>query len=103
LNKTKKEYKDAIAQIKLGAANIAINFGTPYRTGTLQRSFKTNNAGNKTEIGTDLYYMPYTTEEWIASRWKGRENPNEGWFEETAEFMAKMIARHIGGKYVKIK
>lgn len=25
-------------------------------------------------------YMPFTNEKWTSSRWKGKKNPNEGWF-----------------------
>ena len=27
-------------------------------------------------------YMPYTNEIWISPRWKGKKNPNEGWWQD---------------------
>lgn len=30
-------------------------------------------------------YMVYTNEPWIADRWKGAKNPNEGWFKKAVE------------------
>ena len=103
MSKKRKEYEDIISQIKLGAANIALDFGVPVRSGDLKKSFKLTSLGKSVEIATNINYMPYTTEPWISTKWKGRNNPNEGWFEESTEFMAKMIARHLGGRYVKIK
>lgn len=103
MSKTKKEYQEIIAQIRVGAANIALDFGVPVRSGDLKRSFKLTSAGNAIEIATNIEYMPYTNEPWLSPKWKGRNNPNEGWFEESTEFMAQMIARHLGGKYVKVK
>ena len=26
-------------------------------------------------------YAPYTNEPWVSPKWKGKKNPNEGWFE----------------------
>lgn len=103
MSKPKKTYEDIIAQIRVGAANISVDFAVPVRRGDLKKSFKITNLGKRVEIATSIDYMPYTTEPWISPRWKGRENPNLGWFRESTEFMAKMIARHLGGRYVKIK
>lgn len=97
----KKTMENMIAEIKLGSMAIAVNFGVPVRSGDLKNSFKITNTGKQIEISTDIYYMPYTNEKWISPRWKGAINPNEKWFEESLEFMAQMIARHTGGKYVK--
>ena len=27
-------------------------------------------------------YMPYTNEPWVADRWNGKKNKNEGWFQK---------------------
>ena len=29
--------------------------------------------------------MPYTNEPWVADRWNGKKNKNEGWFEKGFE------------------
>lgn len=103
-NKVKNKREELLSKIKIGAASVSFSFGVPVRSGDLKRSFKfKHNPDGSIEIGTDIYYMPYTNEPWISPRWKGAINPNEKWFEETAEFMAKSIARHIGGKYVRTK
>jgi hypothetical protein len=103
-NKVKNKREEILAEIKLGTANIALNFGVPVRSGDLKRSFKLNQLTNGSiEIKTNIEYMPYTNEPWISPKWKGAVNPNEKWFDETAEFMAKAIARHTGGRYVRIK
>lgn len=30
-------------------------------------------------------YMPYTDKPWLAKRWNGKKNPNEGWFKKAVE------------------
>ena len=34
-------------------------------------------------------YMPYTNEPWLASRWNGAQNPKEGGWNETIEFIVE--------------
>ena len=46
-------------------------------------------------------YVPYTNEPWVAAKWKGHKNPNEGWFKRAAEIVALSIARSINGEIVK--
>lgn len=45
-------------------------------------------------------YMPYTNEKWISPRWKGAKNPNENWFDEAVEEIAKELAASLGGKLI---
>lgn len=78
---------------------------TPYRTGNLVKhgdqlsQFKT--------IGTiyvdmnNAPYMPYTNEPWIAHRWGGKKNPNESWWNKTAEALVYEIADFIGGEVIQ--
>lgn len=42
-------------------------------------------------------YMPYTTEKWISPKWKGKKNPNEGWFDRAANNVTERIARKLKG------
>lgn len=75
----------------------------PKRTGNLAyNSVQTVYAGaDRAVINIDQAiapYMPYTNEPWVAARWNGRQNPNEGWFDEAAKDAATQIARAIGGK-----
>lgn len=43
-------------------------------------------------------YIPYTNEPWVAARWKGKKNPNEGWFERAADYIAKYISKKANGE-----
>lgn len=43
-------------------------------------------------------YMPYTNEPWISSYWRGKKNPNEGWFDRATEFIVNFIARKFKGE-----
>lgn len=43
-------------------------------------------------------YMPYTNEPWVADRWKGKPNPNEGWFDRAADGIAQLLNDLAGGK-----
>ena len=47
-------------------------------------------------------YMVYTEEPWISPYWRGKKNPNEGWFRDVAKAVAEEIARIFGGK-VEVK
>lgn len=46
-------------------------------------------------------YMPYTNEPWIAHRWGGKKNPNESWWNKTAEALVYEIADFIGGEVIQ--
>jgi hypothetical protein len=45
-------------------------------------------------------YMPYTTRPWVAPKWKGRKNPNEGWWQAAGELIVEFIARETQGEIV---
>lgn len=47
-------------------------------------------------------YMPYTNEPWLAERWHGKQNPNEGWFDRAADGIAQMLNRLAGGKLKRV-
>ena len=40
-------------------------------------------------------YMPYTNEKWINRKGK---NPNEGWWQDTVQDLAQIIADEFGGE-----
>lgn len=42
-------------------------------------------------------YMPYTTRPWVAPRWNGRKNPNEGWWQAACELIAERVAQRLNG------
>lgn len=43
-------------------------------------------------------YAPYTTEPWIAAKWHGAKNPNEGWWDRFCEEFVKRFNRRLRGK-----
>ena len=43
-------------------------------------------------------YLPYTIEPWLSPRWKGKKNPNEGWFERAAAYIAQYVAKNVKGE-----
>lgn len=59
---------------------------SPIRTGNLRfnaiRYVFVSPTREEVYIDLDIApYAPYTNEPWISPRWKGKKNPNEGWFE----------------------
>lgn len=42
-------------------------------------------------------YVPYTNEPWISPKWKGKKNPNEGWWDEFAQEFISRFNRKIQG------
>ena len=42
-------------------------------------------------------YVVYTNEPWISPHWKGKQNPNEKWFEKATEQVVNYIAGALGG------
>lgn len=43
-------------------------------------------------------YVPYTNEPWLAERWNGKPNPNEGWWDRFVAEFAKRFANRLRGK-----
>ena len=44
------------------------------------------------------WYVWFTQKPWTAERWRGKKNPNEGWFEVFQEEFARRLARRLGGR-----
>lgn len=42
-------------------------------------------------------YMPFTNEPWTAPKWKGKKNPNEGWWETAIESIIQQLNAEFGG------
>ena len=42
-------------------------------------------------------YVVYTNEPWVSPKWKGKQNPNEKWFERAVEMVAQELAAMLGG------
>lgn len=43
-------------------------------------------------------YMVYTNEPWISSYWRGKQNPNEHWWNATIEELIRLISNDLQGK-----
>ena len=44
-------------------------------------------------------YVPYTNEPWISPKWRGAQNPNEGWFPRSVIMYATALAMALGGTF----
>ena len=42
-------------------------------------------------------YVPYTVEKWVSPFWKGKKNPNEGWFKRSSNIIARAVSRNYNG------
>ena len=71
----------------------------PTRTGVLKGQIKVNQVEGGFQIISDIYYMPYTTEKWISPRWRGRENPNERWWDEAYEIAIRFLTSVYGKEF----
>ena len=89
---------DMKLQMLLAQALIIVQTQSPYRSGELSRSFKIRNVDGGVEIYTDVDYMVYTNEAWLSPKWRGRQNPNQDWFKEATELIARYIAMGLGGQ-----
>jgi len=91
-------------QIAASKAKLVVMQSAPVRTGNLMNSIKIKFNTNGFTIYIDQGqspYMMYTEETWKSPSWAGRANPNEGWFEEAAEAVARTIAAQFGSSPVE--
>lgn len=42
-------------------------------------------------------YVPYTIEPWTSPKWNGKQNPNEGWWEDWCKLLANRVAAKLRG------
>jgi hypothetical protein len=73
----------------------------PYDTGNLHNSIEpvqvSNNEWQVTIGGEPAPYAVYTNEPWISPRWKGKQNPNEGWIDRALDDFVISLASRLGG------
>lgn len=74
----------------------------PYDTGNLARNaikleFVSRNVARIYVSEAIAPYMPYTNEPWVAKKWNGHKNPNEGWFDASANLIAESLGDLLGG------
>lgn len=75
----------------------------PIDTGNMAYNAVVVEMASDTEIRIyiDKSIAPYavdTERPWVAPRWHGRKNPNEGWWERLREEFARRLARVLGGE-----
>lgn len=78
----------------------------PYDTGNMAlNALQVKVDGNLIDITVDeaiAPYVPYTNEPWISPKWKGKPNPNQGWWERfLAEFAKRLTTKLRGDLKVK--
>ncbi len=80
------------------------NPNTRYRTSTGNMAFNALRyevTADGLVVGVDeniAPYAPYTEFPWISPKWRGKTNPNEGWWERFCGELARRIAAKTGGK-----
>ena len=47
-------------------------------------------------------YMPFTKEPWISPKWNGKKNPNEKWFDNASDYIARYFANIYSGNLKKV-
>lgn len=91
------------------AANIAIsiveemrNEYVPRRTGNMAYNalqYEIQDDILAIYINPDIApYVPYTNEPWISPKWKGKKNPNEGWWDRFVSEFTKRLANKLKGE-----
>lgn len=87
-----------------GVAYYKNAYGNWQRGSTGNMAFNATKLEFITDKEADIYvdekiapYVPYTNEKWISPKWKGHKNPNEGWFDRMAEYVATELAKKFKG------
>lgn len=75
----------------------------PYDTGNLARNairieFTTPDECHIYVDEVIAPYMPFTNEPWISPRWRGKQNPNEGWWQAACELITGIMQELLGGE-----
>jgi len=83
----------------------AVKQSAPVRTYNLQNSIKVRDLPNGGfEIFIDTNQAPYaeaTIGPWVHGRWHGRQNPNEGWYDESIEQFIKTAKVRLSGQIIR--
>ena len=95
---TQKEFELKLKIIK-ARARIIVMQQAPVRSGHLMNSIQVIMNNNGITIVIDPSDVPYafdTTRVWDAKRASGRQNPNEGWWDQAAQAVANMVIGVLG-------
>lgn len=98
-----KKFQSAVPNPKTRYVGYYINaYGNRQKGSTGNMAFNASNVRYPNATTAIIYvdeniapYVPYTNEAWISPFWKGKKNPNEGWFERAAELVATTVAERL--------
>lgn len=93
---TQKEFENTLYQV-MEEAYYLVKGSAPYRKGDLERSIKLLATDTGYEIIVTAPHMVFTEEKWTSPKWKGRANPNEGWFQEVTELVFRLLRTRLRG------
>lgn len=73
----------------------------PYDTGNMANDalrYSINNGVIDIQVEESVApYVPYTNEPWLSTKWNGKPNPNEGWWQRFADEFARRLATKLRG------
>jgi hypothetical protein len=92
---TQKEFEERLLRAVEKAERL-IQSQAPVRSGELKNSIMLLATATGYEIVVKAPHMPFTEEVWISDQWRGRKNPNEGWFKEAVELAFRLIRAELG-------
>lgn len=93
----------AIRVVESIRADWVPNPVTRYKTSTGNMAFNAlryEDEGDRFVIYMDesiAPYVPYTNEPWLAKKWNGKKNPNEGWWLRFCEEFSRRFALELKG------
>lgn len=98
---TQREFKRVLDQA-VEEAYWLVQASAPVRKGKLKASVKRNATPNGYEIIVTAPHMVFTEEKWVSEQWRGRANPNEGWFREVTELVFRLLRAKLrtSGRYI---
>lgn len=82
----------------LNILKLVLQARAPYDTGNLAIN-SIRIVGNAVYIGGEIAdYAIYTNEPWLADKWHGAKNPNEGWVQAAIHEAVPVIQMALNGK-----
>lgn len=91
---TQKQFEKTLRRA-VEDAHLLIQQVAPVRSGMLKASIELVATPDGYMIKINAPHMPYTEEKWISDQWRGRQNPNEGWFREASELAFRLIRARL--------
>lgn len=91
---TQRDFENTLLRAMEKALNV-VKGQAPVRTGELKNSIQLVATATGYDIIVTAPHMPYTEEKWVSPQWKGRANPNEGWFRIATELVFRLIRSEL--------